>query len=353
MTLMVRKALAAAPDRRVAPVPAGHGVTSSVPAESSRHKSLAPLQESSALTLQDYKQRMLRVLVYIQDHLDEPIELTDLATIACFSPYHFHRIFRGMLGEPVKEHIRRLRLERAASALKNGRQPIVELAFDAGYETHEAFSRSFKCMFGMSPSAFRALRQAQPPFPAANKSRRSSVHYNDGAKPQNFKLMRPSHNSPEISVSPVPPMRVAFVRHIGPYSGCAAAWDKLCTFMGKEGLLGGDTQFIGLSHDDPEVTPPEKIRYDACVTVDNDFQAQGEIGVQVIPGGDYAVTTHFGPYQKLNETYARMMGQWLPRSGRELTNSPCFEVYLNDPNSTDPEDLITDVYVPLKPMRQT
>ena len=130
MTLRVRKALAAVPARRAAPVPSGHGVTGSVPAESSRHKSLATLQESSSLTLQDYKQRMLRVLVYIQDHLDEPIELADLATIACFSPYHFHRIFRGMLGEPVKEHIRRLRLESAASSLKNGRQPIVQLAFD-------------------------------------------------------------------------------------------------------------------------------------------------------------------------------------------------------------------------------
>jgi AraC family transcriptional regulator len=121
--------------------------------------------------------------------------------------------------------------------------------------------------------------------------------------------------------------------------------------MGKEGWRGGDTQFIGLSHDDPEVTTPGKLRYDACVTVAEHFPPQGEIGVQIIPGGEYAVTTHLGPYEKLNETYARLMGQWLPRSGRELGDAACFEVYLNDPNSTEPADLVTDVYVPLKPNR--
>jgi AraC family transcriptional regulator len=90
-----------------------------------------------------------------------------------------------------------------------------------------------------------------------------------------------------------------------------------------------------------------KIRYDACVTVDETFQPSGDIGVQVIPGGEYAVTTHFGPYDKLGETYTELLGQWLPRSGRELRSTPCFEVYLNDPQSTEPEDLITDIYAPL------
>jgi AraC family transcriptional regulator len=74
-----------------------------------------------------------------------------------------------------------------------------------------------------------------------------------------------------------------------------------------------------------------------------------DIGVQTIPGGDYAVMTHFGPYAKLGESYAKLLGQWLPRSGRNLRTAPCFEVYLNSPESTEPEDLITDLYAPLEP----
>ena len=119
-------------------------------------------------------------------------------------------------------------------------------------------------------------------------------------------------------------------------------------FLGKEGLLGGGSQFIGICHDDPVVTPANRIRYDACVTVDQRFRARGDIGVQIIAGGDYAVMTHFGPYEKLGESYTKLLGQWLPRSGRNLGATPCFEVYLNSPENTEPEDLVTDIHAPLE-----
>jgi len=144
------------------------------------------------------------------------------------------------------------------------------------------------------------------------------------------------------------PTRAAFMRHVGPYGDVGATWEKFLPLLGKEGLLGGGALLIGICHDDPEVTPQDKIRYDACVSVDDTFLPFGEVGVQVIPGGDYAVTTHFGPYNKLGETYTRLVGQWLPRSGRELRTTPCFEIYLNDPEGTDPEDLLTDIYAPLE-----
>ena len=112
--------------------------------------------------------------------------------------------------------------------------------------------------------------------------------------------------------------------------------------------MGGDSQFIGICHDDPAVTPPDKVRYDACGTVGPEFQPQGDVGVQVVPGGDYAVMTHFGPYEKLGASYNWLLGQWVPRSGRSLRSSPCFDVYLNSPENTDPEDLVTDLYAPLE-----
>ena len=298
------------------------------------------------ITLQDYKQRLLPVLVHIQQRLDEPLSLDDLAALAHFSPYHFHRVFRGMVGESLQEHIRRLRLERAAARLKGSRQPVTEIAFDAGYESHEAFTRAFNTAFGMSPSRFRVLKQ--PRWPAAAGPAPSGVHYREGKPPTHFKTMKPDPKKETITIQSFPPRRVAFVRHVGPYAGCGQAWEKLCACLGKGGLLGAGSLFIGLCHDDPEVTPPARVRYDACVTLDGPFEPHGEVGVQTIAGGDYAVTTHFGPYERLSQTYARVSGQWLPRSGRELGDGPSVEVYLNDPTSTAPEDLITDVHVPLK-----
>jgi AraC family transcriptional regulator len=294
------------------------------------------------VTLQDYKRRLLRVLVHIQQHLDDSLPLEDLAGLACFSPFHFHRIFKGMVGESVKEYVRRLRLERAASRLKLSAAPITDIAFDAGYESHEAFTRSFRSVFGVAPSKFRRRKQ-RPHLSNAP----SGLHYQAGEKSREFKPIQSADKKMKVHIQQMKPTRVAFMRHVGPYSEVGGTWDKLLTFAGKEGLVGGDSLFIGICHDDPEVTPPDKIRYDACVTVDDRFAPVGDIGVQVIPGGDHAVTTHFGPYNQLGETYAKLLGQWLPRSGRELRATPCFEVYLNDPQGTEPEDLLTDIYAPL------
>jgi DNA gyrase inhibitor GyrI len=144
------------------------------------------------------------------------------------------------------------------------------------------------------------------------------------------------------------PLRVAFVRHVGPYQECGAAWEILCVFAAQHGLFSPTTLRIGIGHDNPDVTPPEKLRYDACVTVDDQFQATGEVGVQELPGGQYAILTLKGPYSGLPEAYRWLFYDWLPRSGRELRSAPCFEVYVSNPASTAPEDLVTEIYLPLE-----
>jgi AraC family transcriptional regulator len=295
-----------------------------------------------AITFQDYEQRMLRVLVHIQQHLDETLLLEDLAGLACFSPFHFHRIFKGMVGETLSEHIRRLRLERAATLLKRGARPVTRIALEAGYGSHEAFTRSFHARFGCSPKDYRAARgnSAPPVVP-------SGVHYSEHGRPARFRTVLKRGKEMRVTVEEREPLRVAFMRHVGPYSKVGAVWERLLPELGKEGLIGGGSMFIGVCLDDPDVTPAGRIRYDACVSVGADYLPNGEIGVQIIAGGIYARTTHFGPYDQIGRTYSRLLGHWLPRSGVELCPAPCFESYLNDPNSTEPEDLITDIYAPL------
>jgi AraC family transcriptional regulator len=286
----------------------------------------------------DYQERLLRVMVYVQNHLDEPLPLDDLAKIACFSPYHFHRIFRGMMGESVKEHVRRLRLERAAFRLTCSNRPVTDIALDAGYDTHESFTRAFGRMFGMSPSVYRRESRSE---------RVSVVSQTAASMWDRQRTMTMGDETVEVRFENRRPVRVAFVRHVGPYRECGAAWEKLCKFAAQQGWFSPDILRIGISHDEPEVTEPNKLRYDACLTVNDQFKATGEIGVQEIPGGQYAIVTHRGPYDTLEETYRRLFREWVPTSGRELRSFPCFEVYRNDPSTARPEDLVTDIYVPL------
>jgi len=281
-------------------------------------------------TRTSYQERILRVLVHIQQHLDDPLHLEELARIACFSPYHFHRIFRGMVGESLASHVRRLRLERGALKLKQTRTAVIDIAFDAGFQTAESFTRAFKEQFGCSPSAYRKRGTSQ-----MKSSHNPLSTFNNGRKQ-------------EVEVVTLPERRVLFVRHIGPYAECGRAWDALCMWAGSRGYLQPGVEFIGLCHDDPDVTPSGNIRYDACIGIDRDIAPEGIIGTQVLAGGLFARTTHFGSYARLSETYAMLCGQWAPANNVELRSLPSREIYLNNPDDTAENDLITDIYVPIE-----
>lgn len=140
---------------------------------------------------------------------------------------------------------------------------------------------------------------------------------------------------------------VAFFRHTGPYATAGLAWQKICSFAARQCLLGPKTNFIGISHDDPKSTSDHKLRYDACVTLDRNIVPSGEIGVQTIPAGRYAVFLHTGPYENFSQTYHAIYRDWLPTSGEQLKNQSAFELYLNFPDNTSPTDLRTEIWVPL------
>jgi AraC family transcriptional regulator len=293
-------------------------------------------------TTEDYQTRMLSVLVHIQQNLDGALTLDDLAAVAHFSPFHFHRIFRGLVGESVKEHIRRLRLERAAHRLRHSGQPVTEIALDARYQTPESFTRAFHQMFVQSPTEFR-VRHGMVMYGSAP----SGVHFVAEGVLDSFRPAR--NNSPplEVRIEQLPEMRVAFVRHTGPYEETDASYERLMAWAGRRGLLKPPVTVFGIAYDDPTVTAPDKLRYDAALAVPAGLTTAGEIGVQTLSGGKYAVVTHCGPYETLGETYTRFCGEWLPVSGRELLAGPALEFYRNSPQDTPPGKLLTDIYMPL------
>jgi AraC family transcriptional regulator len=278
-----------------------------------------------------YRERILRVCLHIEANLDQPMSLENLAAVACFSPFHFHRIFRALVGESVMEHVRRLRLERAAQRLKAATPArVIDVALDSGYETHEAFTRAFRAMFGVAPSRYRRAR----PRPA----RRPAPPAPDAMTPLAVRFER------------LPAIRAAFMRHVGPYADVGPTFERVLGWAAGRGLLGEPpTLAFGLSLDDPDVTAPERLRYDACVAVPASIGADGEIGIHDIPAREYAAVTFTGPYEELDDVYRWLCGVWPPHSGREVAAAPCLELYRNDPRITPAAQLVTDVLLPLEP----
>ncbi len=289
-----------------------------------------------------YRRRILRVLGHIQRHLDEELSLGALAEIARFSPFHFHRIFSGMVGESVMAHVRRLRLERAAHQLMHTERPVIDVALDAGYETQESFTRSFRTTFGDPPGRFRRTKRS-----AARAPTPSNVHYDPEASAGGFTPLREGTEAMEVRVEHREPAKAVYLRHVGPYEEVGEVWEELCGLAASEGLMSPDCTFFGLSYDDPAITPPEKLRYDACLSVAEGAEVTPPLAVQDTPEGAFAVTIHEGPYEELGRTYEAVMGGWLPGSGREPRPGPCLELYLNDPNVTEPEDFLTEVWIPV------
>jgi AraC family transcriptional regulator len=152
----------------------------------------------------------------------------------------------------------------------------------------------------------------------------------------------------EIRIEDLAPMRVAYLRHQGPYETCCQAWGRLYDWAARRNFIGPGTIGVGASYDNPETTPPDKIRYDACLTCGENFVPDGEISVQTLDGGHFVTAIHRGPYQGLRRSFQRIFEEWIPKSGRIVRDAPCLEIYIDDPDKTPEEDVRTKICVPIE-----
>lgn len=296
----------------------------------------------------EYLSRIHRVQDHVERHLAEELRLEELARVACFSPFHFHRIYAAVTGETLREFVARLRLERAASALL--RQPersVTEVALDAGFGGSAAFARAFRAAFGVTASAFRKngkpLRKpgeeagegqgygpavGAPDGPAAGR-RETTVNANQTRKAAD-----------EVRVVDLPALTVAYVRHVGPYAGKPEVFERmfgrLSQWAGPRGLIGEGSRWLAVYHDDPDITPPEKLRLSCCISVPPGTTGERDVSVMEVPAGRCAVGrfTIRGPADYA-AAWNWLMGEWLPASGYQPDDRPCYEEYLSPLGAPD------------------
>jgi len=192
----------------------------------------------------EYIQSVYRVVFYIEKNSGFDLTLEELSGVAGFSKYHFHRIFKSVIGESLGDYVRRVRLASTTLKFKTKRK-ITQIAMDSGYETNASFSKAFKKHFGMSPKEFSA---------EAKKKKGNEMK--------------------EPKIVDMEKVRVLCVRKTGAYTESASeAWAALMQFAytqrmkHKKNIMGKGTMHFGIGHDNPNLTEPSKMRYDACITI--------------------------------------------------------------------------------------
>lgn len=303
-------------------------------------------------TRQHYERLVLRAVDQLRASLDCGFDIAALGRAAFLSPLHFHRIFRGLIGETPGELHRRLRLERAACTLAATDHAVTRIALEAGYDAHESFTRAFAAAFGLSPSEFRARAHESPTSWGASSASTlaspCSIHFNaDNAAAIRFSQEQAKMN---VTVETMPAKRVLAAEHRGPYNMISAAFARLDDALTAAKLDLGAlecVEMVALYHDDAETVPAAELRADAGIVVPAHVATPPGLHEVNIPAGRYARTLHQGPYEQLGDAWARFMGGWLVQSGHRIGAGSMYERYLNTPMNAAPHELLTELFLGL------
>jgi AraC family transcriptional regulator len=281
------------------------------------------------VTVEEYKKQINIITEYITNHLDEDISLSRLSELSCFSPYHFHRIVRAFLHEPIGNHIIRIRMETAARLLRYSDLSVSEIAYRVGYDAPGSLTKTFRQFYNVSPIEYKT-----------NK---------------NYYIMKPININNQLNIkgprmSELPAKKVIYIKMNGEYGQLdfSGTWQKLWQFVKTEKLYSAGIENLAIYYDDPKVTESEKLRTDLCLVITKDVMPKGEIGVKVMPAGKYAVFLYKGAYDQLDAVYDTIYSRMLPEAGLKLRDAPCFDKYLNNPDRVTPDNLKTEIYVPVE-----
>lgn len=285
--------------------------------------------EQKTITREEYAKRINTVIEYIGNNLDKEMDLNKLAEVSNFSVYHFHRIFRAIVGEPIGAFVVRIRVETAARLLRYTELPVQDIAYNVGYNTPSSLTKVFRQFYNISPTDYRN-----------NKS---------------YTIMKPLQPTSDVQLKApkiveLKPKKAIYIRLQGDYRTMdyCGAYSKLWAFVKENKLFSAGIEHLTLSYDDPKVTETEKLRTDVCLVLHKPAEPKGEVGVREIAGGKFAVFTYTGPYSELHKVFDNIYRKWLPESEYQLRMVQGFEKYLNNPDNTAPDKLKTEIYIPVE-----
>lgn len=270
---------------------------------------------------------------YMEEHLEDEIDLERVAQIACCSSFHFQRMFSYLADVSLSEYIRRRKMTRAAFDLRSGREKIIDVALRYGYDSPTAFNRAFQSVHGIAPSAARAegaTLKAYPPisFKITIKGE-AEMNYRIEKKGP-FKITGVKRHycmNTEESFASVP----LFWRE----AAQSGVIPRLCALMNREpmGILGVCTGMEGKD-------------FDYFIAVATDKETPEEFTDYIVPECTWAIFECVGPMPAaIQNLQKRVVSEWLPNSGYDYANAPDIEVYFEGDQQAD--DYRCEAWLPI------
>jgi len=289
-------------------------------------------------TREAYFERICMVLEAVLANLDAPYTHTNLGELAGYSPFHFQRAFKALTGETPADLLRRFRVERSAQRLATTANSIGSIAFEAQYESHEAFSRAFRIAFGVTAREFRgeqlrAFRIASP----------VGLHFD---LPPRFVPL--NHRQPlvEYQVKEIPPFVFAGLRHQGSFQFAHRTWGEFFSRLGEEGIDPTPYRWMNLADELSDRIPISDIQ--GCIGMDlpspllRPWMLQREVG-----GGRYLVASKIGDGSGLVDFWYRLFFECLPNRGLRVRPGPLFQATSGAQALGSPQSFETTVYIPV------
>lgn len=275
----------------------------------------------------------------MEENLGSELSLEELAGIACFSPFHFHRIFLSQTGERPFELLQRLRLEKAATLLTvRPDSKIIDIAMDCGFSNAASFSRAFKQKFGETPSRWRftKLNNSNLSIGPRNEDQEQSpwipyIEYRQGVQ---LWRMRNKDLERIVEVKEIGSRRLAYIRYTGPYKGDGnlfqRLWTELYTCAGARDVIEEDSEYLAIYHDNPDLTDDGKLRVTLGISTGSDFEGDEVLGVLPFEGGKTAMAHFRLNSREYQEAWDWVYCQWLPQSGYVPDDRPAYELFPKD-----------------------
>ena len=289
--------------------------------------------------LMDSLSNMNKAMAYIEEHLTEDIDYSQISKIACCSEYHFKRMFSFLSGVGLSEYIRRRRLTLAALDLKDKSLRIIDVAVKYGYDSADSFSRAFHSMHGILPSEVRNSNIQLKAYP--KMTFQLSIK---GGCEMNYRIVEKG------------PFKIVGFKKRVPiiFNGVNPEIAKMTELLTPEVIKKlkalsnvEPTGIISASANFSEGRMEEKGELDHYIGVATSSDETAEFDVLKVEDSTWAVFESIGPFpETLQNVWGRIYSEWFPSSGYEAVPGP--EILWNESQDTKDPNYRSEIWIPVR-----